>query len=1043
MIFIAAEILAVVVIVVLTVFGFLDTAVDQSLARAAGTAGHAVANEPAVREAAAQSAWMYTGGMAFLMLGRLLATRRQSRNIGAHLMVPAVALLTGFGLALHWGYADHASANSRFFYAPGFAEGILWGSLLAAVVMALPWDPAYWAERGRVVLGVGAILTLIALFIFGESPSGTDVRIRLFGFQPIEGVKLAFIAFLAAFLGRHAEKLLHQRVGRRWFQVPRPKLVVPAVIVMILLFGGLIVVRDLGPTLILALAFLAFYFVVTRSWVEMLLATLVLPLMITYLVVERPGFLLPDRVITRLEMWLDPWLNGYRGGDQLAASLWAFAAGGPSGQGWGQAEIRYLPTGHTDLILAHLCEVAGFLGLVFYLVGLFALVFQGMWIAYQNRTPERMLLAFGLASLLLIQWLVIFAGSTGLLPLTGVIVPFLSYGKTSMMTFLVVVALLVRLAVSGRPRRDSDDLLQLQISITWAAVVVLVIGLGGLVVGANLTLVQRSSISTRGVLALGQDDTVFLRYDPRLRAIARRIRRGEIRDRNGTVIAGTDARGKRLYPLGSSMGTLLGPVDPRLTPPSWAIEGLMDSYLRGLAPVDEELAVWVEQVPGDSNDRILFTVDAFEFRESDLQRARFMQMAGTTLLFTRLKQIDHSALVPLAQLRGEEREQAIRELVNDVAARTLEVTIDARLQQSAAAILEDVVPRFGNRAGAVVMLDVDTGQVLARVQWPDFDPGRQSTWRPQLRSNDRRFLGSYGPWRDKTGIGGLYQAGSIFKIVTSMAWVRTGMGTRGSACDTRGTTTFPCTLRDDEGPYFTLPSWSRPIHDSHYATDGANVELIKGLEVSCNVFFAQLGLHLGPQPFEQLVADGLEIDNKRTISPGQPGTRHLASTAFGQGVARMHTMEAARMVATVGSGGTYRKCPPTMLLDAPCEETHLIDPPSLLEPILSGMKRVIDRGTARRFRRIDGVRVYAKTGTATDPGRRDEIPYGLRRGEIYNEHSWFVALAEPDDHPACNPTTPGRLAVAAVVPRGGDGSGAALEVVQRLLKAARDRGYLR
>lgn len=1045
MIFYLLEALAVVVIVLLTVFGFLDGAIEQSLARAAASTDGAIGQAQTIRAAATRSAWLYGIGIGIMLGCRLLAVRDTPRNINAHFAIPAAALLTGFGLALHWGYADHAGAQSRFLYAPSFAEGIFWGSLIAGLVMAAPWDPGTWADRGRAILGIGAVLALVALLLFGEAPGGTDVKIRLFGFQPIEGVKLAFVAFLAASLGRRASQLRYQRLGRGWFQVPRPKLLLQAVLLLLALFGGLVVVRDLGPTLILALVFLAFYFVVTRSWIEVLIAALVVPVMIIYLVKQPPAFL-PENVIARLEMWLDPWLNGFPGGDQLAASLWSIAAGGFSGQGWGEAEIRHLPTGHTDLILAHLLEVKGFFGLMIYIAALMALTLTAFWVAVHNRTPERMLLAFGLGGLLFAQWIVIYAGTVGLLPLTGVVVPLLSYGKTSMVTFLVVVALIVRLSVNGHPRAERDELFQLRRGFFWVMVPVAVVVCGALVAGANLTIFQRSEISARGVLAMGSDETVFLRYNPRLRAIANRIRRGEILDRNGVVIAGTRTDRSRVYPLGTALGTLLGPVRPGITPPGWAVEGLLDSKLRGLAPPQGQLAVWIEKST-EARDRILFPVESGLYTESDHDLARQLQRPGTQLLFTPLRQLDFQPLLPIAQLNGEERKAAIEQLVNDLPARTVQLTIDARLQDAASRVLRGVVtPRNGRgelrhvQAGAVVVLDVDTGQVLARAQWPDYDPGNPSDWLPKLRSGDAKFQGSYGAWRDKTGIGGLYQSGSIFKLVTAMAWIRQGAGHEGASCDARGTAHFDCVERNEGRPSFSLPEWSRPIHDSHDFNDG-DVELAEGLEVSCNVFFAQVGLQLGPEPFQSLVADGLEVDNKRTISPGDWGTRLLGSTAFGQGVARMHAMEAARMVATV-SGGIYRKCPPTMLLNALCEERTLIAPPSALEPILSGMKRVIDRGTAKRFRRIEGVRVYAKTGSATDPGREDEVPYDLTRGEEnYPEHSWLVALAESTSAASCEPTSPGRLAIAAVVPRGGEGGESALDVVQGVLEAANDLGY--
>ena len=1031
------EVFLVLLFAAFCLFGFVDTAVDQSLVRAATVAGDAFSNGAEVRAAARTTYWMYFGGIVALLVGRFLAFRGQPRNIGVLMLVPAATLLTGMGLALHWGYADHA--NGRFLYAPSYAQGVLWGGILAAVVMALPWDPAWWAEKMRVLLGLGAFGVMVALYFFGDAPGESNVKIGLFGVQPIEAVKVAFVTFLAAVLGRRAEQLRYQRVGRSWFQVPRPQLLLPAMVLLASLFAGLLAVRDLGPTLILATVFLALYFVVTRSWMEFLLAALVLPAMLLYLVKGRPDFL-PRLVTTRLEMWLDPWLNGYTGGDQLASSLWAFAAGGFSGQGWGQAEIRYLPTGHTDLILSHLAEVAGLLGLFIYILALLAMVIQGFWVARFNRTPERMLLAFGLSLLLFAQWFVIFCGAAGFLPLTGVVVPFLSYGKTSMVVFLVVVALLVRLAVNGKPRKERDALFQLQNGIIWAALAVLVVGLGALFSATRLMLFERSEISVRGVLAMGRDESVFLRYDPRMRAIANSILRGEILDRNGEVIAGTRTDRSRTYPLGNAMGTLLGPIQRQISPPPWAVEGLLDTYLRGLAVGEDEFAVWIEKHP-EARDRILFSVNTHDRRAEDERRARVLARPNTSLLFSRLAQTDFRPLLPVAHLAGKARREAIETLVNDVPSRTVQLTLDARLQQSAARILSEVVPGTG-QAGAVVVLDVDTGQVLARAQWPDFDPANTSDWLPRLQNREVKFLGSYGPWRDKTGLGGLYQAGSIFKVVTAMAWVRSGMETTGTGCDTRGSETFACVEKDAQGPLFKLPTWSQAIHDSHAQPDGPAVDLAKGLASSCKVFFAQAGLHLGPVPFEELVSDGLQVDNRLTISPGQPGTRQLASTAFGQGAARMHAMEAARMVATVGSGGFYRQCPPTMQMGDACGEIRLIDSPSSLDPILSGMKRVIDSGTARRFRAIEGVRVYAKTGTATDPGRVDEVPYGLEQGsETLGEHSWFVALAEPEGSSACDPQTPGRLAVATVVPRGGDGSGPAMNITREVLEAARAFGY--
>ena len=1031
--------LSVLALVALAVFWALERSVAAALASATARSGEAIRTADEVWQAAHQGAWHYALGIAALLMGRWIGEaralrRRGSPSIGMALLVPAATVATGLGLALHWGYGD--LLRDPLLGGSGYATGVLYGGVLAGLLLAVPWDPGRVATLGRHLLAVGALATLAVLWTFGETPGVSGARVRLFGVQPIEGVKLAFVLFLAASLGPRAEQLRYQRSRRGPLHLPRPRLLAGAVALLVALYLLLFLVKDLGPILVLSLVFLAFYYGVTRSWVELVVAGAVTVALAAWVVLSPPDFL-PETVRTRLAMWHDPWLNGLPGGDQLVASLWAFSAGGLIGRGWGEAPIHALPTGHTDLVLAHLAEVSGLLGLAVYLVALLALVFQGLWIAFHNRTPERMLLALGLSVLLFAQLAVIFGGSTGLWPLTGIVVPLLSYGKTSQIAFLATLALLGRLAIEGHARVDRDELRQLRGGVVGVGTAIVLAWLVGFGFAVERTLTSPET-NLRPVLAVGHDDRVFLRYDPRVRSIARRIRRGELLDRWGEPLVTTAVDGARVYPLGDALGTLLGPLEPGVQKPPWALEGLHDDHLRGLPTATDELGVWIEIRP-ERRDRILFTVPTFEFRDDDHERARDLQGPGTTLRFQRLATRDFRTLLPLVRLRGATREAAVRELADDLPSRSLQLTLDARLQQGAATALAEVVPDSGGLAAAVVVLDVDSGGVLARAQWPDFDPANTQV-RPFLESADPEFTGTYGPWRDKTGLGGLFQTGSIFKVASALAWVREGLPTTGSACDRRGLRTFRCFERDRQGPFFDQPGWSRPIHDGHTQPDGT-LELIEALAVSCNVFFAQVGLDLGPEPYRSLVADGLEIDAGRRFEPGVPGTRRLASTAFGQGAARMHPMEAARMIAAVGNGGIYRKCPPTLALDDPCQDRPLVDDPERVSPILAGLAQVVTAGTARGFGKIPGVRVFAKTGTATDAGRSDERPYGITPGEEAPNHSWFVALAEPEATPECQALAPGRLAVAVVVPRGGAGAGPALAVARRVIDQAAALGY--
>src|SRR6185503_17799804 len=133
------------------------------------------------------------------------------------------------------------------------------------------------------------------------------------------------------------------------------------------------------------------------------------------------------------------------------------------------------------------------------------------------------------------------------------------------------------------------------------------------------------------------------------------------------------------------------------------------------------------------------------------------------------------------------------------------------------------------------------------------------------------------------------------------------------------------------------------------------------LAVSCNVYFAQLGLELGPDPLRALRAAGADVGYGETIDPGPPGSRQLASTAFGQGVMVTSPMQAARLVAALASGGRYRTCP--LERAAPCREAALVDDPAALAPIYAGMRKVMTAGTGSQLKPPAGVRVYGKTGT--------------------------------------------------------------------------------
>ena len=535
-------------------------------------------------------------------------------------------------------------------------------------------------------------------------------------------------------------------------------------------------------------------------------------------------------------------------------------------------------------------------------------------------------------------------------------------------------------------------------------------------------------------------DRIVNLHDPRLQIIADRMKRGEILDRNGEKIVGTDPdTGERVYPLGDAMGTLIGPAEAIVLRPEWMIERQLDGKLRGYPDLDDGPAVWMAE-KADGGERFLFVVKSREPLPEDREKA--LKMAeGDEVRLLALNAPDFRPLLPLMRASRE----TLAKVYDDIPSRTARVTIDAKLQIQASQILKEAAKH--GKAAAAVVLDADTGQVLARAQWPDFDPGSEKFMRrltdPDFPVKDKKFIGVYGPWPDKTGTRGVFQAGSVAKVVTSLVAARAGLLGTASQRVAKTGPVFPCKLRDGQGPYFIKPGWYKAIHDHPEDPMHGDVEFIRGLAVSCNVYFGQLGLALGPDAFKQLVADGVEIGwDGKTINPGKAGSRELAETAFGQAAALLSVSQLARVGGTVAGGGVYRKCGPGMDLELPCEQRKIANDPNLMVPILSGMEQVVLAGTARGLKVPPGVRLYGKTGTADAIGTRDEIVFGVPYNEWGPPNSWFLGIAETAEAEPDQALTPRRVVAAVVVPRGGLGARTAGPAAMEILAAAQSLGYI-
>jgi cell division protein FtsW (lipid II flippase) len=355
-------------------------------------------------------------------------------------LLPVAGLLTGMGLIMVARLASNFLVRQTLWSLLGL------GAMLT-VALGLRDSPSQASGRGLRLLRryrytwlIGGLVLLALTLVFGVNPAGTGARLWLgfggFYFQPSEPLKLLMVVFLASYL---AEKrpLLTDTV----YQVGRLRLPPLPYLGPVLLMWGfslllLIWQRDLGAAWLFFAVFLLMLFVTTGQARYGLLG------LGLFAVGALIGYHLFYHVRLRIDIWWNPWAEASGRAFQIVQSLLAFAAGDVLGQGIGQGYPTYIPVVHSDFVFSAIGEEWGLLGTLG-VVALFALlVARAGRIALAVQTPFRQLLALGLAAMLGLQALTIMAGSLKLVPLTGVTLPFVSYGGSSLVTSFTLVGLL-------------------------------------------------------------------------------------------------------------------------------------------------------------------------------------------------------------------------------------------------------------------------------------------------------------------------------------------------------------------------------------------------------------------------------------------------------------------------------------------------------------------------------------------------------------------------------------------------------------------------
>jgi len=479
------------------------------------------------------------------------------------ILLPLTYFLAGLGLVLTTRLAPAAFVIRQQFW-------LVIATVLLLLVALVPPN-LNWLRRYKYTWLIGGLLLLSATLVFGVNPSGYGARLWLnvgsFYFQPSEPLKLLMIVFLAAYLADRRRQLVEVKAYLGPIAVPHPAYFGP----MLLMWGFSIVLliwqRDLGAALLFFGTFLGMLYLATNErrylWVGgiLLVAAVII------------GYYLFDVVELRVDAFLNPWLDPAGRSFQIVQSLLAFASGGFLGQGLGQGLPTAIPVVHTDFVFAAIGEEYGLWGATGILLCFALLISRAFYIAVRARNGFEQLLAAGIGTMLGLQTLIIMLGTLKLLPLTGVTLPFVSYGGSSLVTGFIMVGLLLfidaHVSTASAPRHSSLTFRPMpHYALARGLFTGLLIVAGGLIFWQILA----------APFLVSRDD------NPRPIIAEQKIRRGRLLAADGTPIAdtilGDDDLAQRRY-LYPDLSSVTGFYSIRYG--TGGTEDLFDPALRGTA----------------------------------------------------------------------------------------------------------------------------------------------------------------------------------------------------------------------------------------------------------------------------------------------------------------------------------------------------------------------------------------------------------------------------------------------------------------------------
>ncbi|MGR3206359.1 putative lipid II flippase FtsW [Bacillus glycinifermentans] len=361
-------------------------------------------------------------------------------------LIFAVFLLCGFGLVMVYSSSmitavTRYNKDSSYFFDKQLTF-LVFGTIVFLFTALFPYK-AFADQKFQKILLLASVIALVALFAVGHVAGNAQSWYKLgaLSIQPGEFVKLTIILYLSSVYAKKQSYIDNLGAG-----------IAPPALITLIICALVAAQPDVGTATIIGLIALCIILCSGFSGKTLLkllmLAGIVLLLVSPLILLNLDNILTPGR-LSRFESYQNPFEDAQKSGFQVVNSYLALGSGGLFGLGLGESvqKYGYLPESHTDFIMAIIAEELGIFGVLFVVLLLGFIVLKGFYIARKCDDPFGSLLAIGISSMIAIQSFINLGGISGLIPLTGVTLPFVSYGGSSLILLMACAGILVNISM--------------------------------------------------------------------------------------------------------------------------------------------------------------------------------------------------------------------------------------------------------------------------------------------------------------------------------------------------------------------------------------------------------------------------------------------------------------------------------------------------------------------------------------------------------------------------------------------------------------------